>query len=196
MNFPDSDLILDALTEQDLQDLDFVAHQADIVGYSFVQSAEDIAWLQDELSIRRPSDAPLLPIVAKIETPKALCNLPEIIIQAAGQHPLGIMIARGDLAIEIGYQRLAEMQEEILWVCEAAHVPVIWATQVLECLAKTGVPSRAEISDVVLAERADCVMLNKGPFIVDAVKMLDDVLTRMQAHQSKKTPQLRALKTW
>ncbi|MCM1983987.1 pyruvate kinase [Lyngbya confervoides] len=196
LNFPDSELAIAALTPKDLQDLDFVARHADLVGYSFVQSAADMAWLQQELALRRASTAPLLPIIAKIETPKAVRNLPEMIVQAAGQHPLGIMIARGDLAIEMGYQRLAEMQEEILWICEAAQVPVIWATQVLENLAKTGIPSRAEMSDVVLAERAECVMLNKGPFMVEAVKILEDVLHRMQAHQSKKTPQLRALKTW
>lgn len=196
LNFPDTDLALNPLTETDLRDLDFVARHADMVGYSFVQSADNILWLQQELAIREPSTGPMLPIIAKIETPRAIRNLPEIIVQAAGQHPLGIMIARGDLAIEIGYQRLAEMQEEILWICEAAHVPVIWATQVLEGLAKTGVPSRPEMSDVVLAERAECVMLNKGPFIVETVKVLDDVLSRMQAHQAKKTPQLRALQTW
>ena len=60
---------------------------------------------------------------------------------------------------------MAEIQEEILWICEAAHVPVIWATQVLEKLAKTGIPSRAEITDAAMSERAECVMLNKGPFI-------------------------------
>jgi pyruvate kinase len=88
------------------------------------------------------------------------------------------------------------MQEEILWLCEAAHIPVIWATQVLENLVKKGTPSRAEMTDAVMAERAECVMLNKGPFIAEAVTILDDVLTRMQAHQSKKTPQLRALRSW
>ena len=60
------------------------------------------------------------------------------------------MIVRGDLAVEIGYQRLAEMQEEMLWVCEAAHVPVIWATQVLEHLVKKGTPSRAEMTDAAM----------------------------------------------
>jgi pyruvate kinase len=106
------------------------------------------------------------------------------------------MIARGDLAVEIGYQRLAEIQEEILWLCEAAHMPVIWATQVLETLVKKGIPSRAEMTDAAMSERAECVMLNKGPFIAEAVTILDDVLTRMQAHQMKKTPQLRALHAW
>lgn len=72
--------------------------------------------------------------------------------------------ARGDLAVECGYQRLAEVQKEVLWVCEAAHVPVIWATQVLESLAEKGIPSRSEITDAALGERAECVMLNKGPY--------------------------------
>ncbi|MBD2355907.1 hypothetical protein H6G41_14980 [Tolypothrix sp. FACHB-123] len=194
LNFPDTDLLLNPLTEKDLQDLDFVAVHADIVGYSFVQQAADIERLQWELERRRPNKPPA--IVAKIETPQAVRNLPELIVQAAGKQPFGIMIARGDLAIEIGYQRLAEIQEEILWLCEAAHVPVIWATQVLEKLVKKGIPSRAEITDAAMAERAECVMLNKGPFIAEAVTILDDVLTRMEAHQQKKTPQLRALNSW
>ncbi|WP_370850826.1 pyruvate kinase [Megasphaera sp.] len=107
--------------------------------------------------------------------------------------PLGIMIARGDLAVEVGYRRLAELQEEIMWICEAAHVPVIWATQVLENLVKTGLPSRAEITDAAMGERAECVMLNKGPYIVEAVSVLTNILQRMETHQYKKTSQLRAL---
>ncbi|BAY21371.1 pyruvate kinase [Calothrix sp. NIES-2100] len=194
LNFPDTDLLLSPLTEKDLQDLDFVAVHADMVGYSFVQQAADIELLQWELQRRQPNHPPA--IVAKIETPQAVRNLPELIVQAAGKQPLGIMIARGDLAIEIGYQRLAEIQEEILWLCEAAHIPVIWATQVLENLVKKGIPSRAEITDAAMAERAECVMLNKGPFIAEAVTILDDVLSRMQAHQQKKTPQLRSLTSW
>jgi pyruvate kinase len=106
------------------------------------------------------------------------------------------MIARGDLAVECGYERLAEVQEEILWLCEAAHVPVIWATQVLESLAKSGMPSRAEITDAAMGERAECVMLNKGPHILDAIRVLDNILQRMQAHQSKKRSMLRRLHWW
>ena len=75
-------------------------------------------------------------------------------------------------------------------------MPVIWATQVLETLAKTGMPSRAEITDAAMGERAECVMLNKGPHILDAMRTLDDILQRMQAHQIKKRPQLRALAAW
>src|SRR5262249_62386329 len=105
-----------------------------------------------------------------------------------------VMIARGDLAIEAGYERLAEVQEEVLWLAEAAHLPVIWATQVLETLAQTGQATRAEITDAAMAERAECVMLNKGPHIVEAVRALDDILRRMQGHQSKKSPMLRELR--
>lgn len=132
-------------------------------------------------------------LVAKIENKEAVDNLPDIIVQAASRQPLGIMIARGDLAVEVGYRRLAELQEEIMWICEAAHVPVIWATQVLENLVKTGLPSRAEITDAAMGERAECVMLNKGPYIVEAVTVLTNILQRMEQHQYKKTSQLRAL---
>jgi pyruvate kinase len=196
LNFPDTFLPISPLTAKDLVDLDFVARFADMVGYSFVQEASDLDRLLEEIGVREPEMRPPLGVVAKIETPRAIQNLPDLIGHAAGQRPFAIMLARGDLAVEIGYQRLAEMQEEILWLCEAAHVPIIWATQVLENLAKKGIPSRAEITDAAMGERAECVMLNKGPFIGEAVTMLDDVLTRMQAHQTKKTARLRALRSW
>jgi pyruvate kinase len=196
LNFPDTILQIDPLTQKDRQDLDFVATHADLIGYSFVQTAADIRHLQRELQQRLGDRSTVPGIIAKIETPIAVRHLPELIVQTAGTQPFGVMIARGDLAIEIGYQRMAEIQEEILWICEAAHVPVIWATQVLESLVKTGVPSRGEITDAAMAERAECVMLNKGEFILAAVKILDDVLIRMQAHQLKKTAQLRALHSW
>jgi pyruvate kinase len=196
LNFPNTILPLSPLTAKDLCDLDFVAIHADIIGYSFVQRAADIELLQQELNRRLGGRLTSPAIVAKIETSIAVCNLPELIIHAAGKQSFGVMIARGDLAVEIGYQRLSEIQEEILWLCEAAHVPVIWATQVLESLVKDGAPSRGEMTDAAMAERAECVMLNKGPFIAEAITILDDVLTRMEAHQSKKTPQLRALHSW
>lgn len=196
LNFPDTRLRLSSLTDKDRQDLDFVATHADIIGYSFVQEVADIVLLQEELKTRLGDRAFLPAIVAKIETPEAIRNLPELIVYAAGKQPFGVMIARGDLAVEIGYQRLAEMQEEILWLCEAAHVPVIWATQVLENLVKNGIPSRSEMTDAAMSERAECVMLNKGEYLADAITILSDVLTRMQAHQLKKTPQLRVLHSW
>jgi pyruvate kinase len=118
---------------------------------------------------------------------------PALLLTAMRRPIVGVMIARGDLAVECGWERLAELQEEILWICEAAHLPVIWATQVLEQLAKEGRPSRAEITDAAMAERAECVMLNKGPHLVEAVRVLDDILRRMQSHQSKKRSMLRRL---
>jgi pyruvate kinase len=196
LNFPDTYLPLSPLTSKDLKDLDFVVREADMVGYSFVQEPQDIDLLLAEIARRETPGRLPLGIVAKIETPRAIQNLPELMVRAGGQRPFAVMLARGDLAVEIGYERLSEMQEEILWLCEAAAVPVIWATQVLENMAKKGIPSRAEITDAAMAERAECVMLNKGPFIGEAVTLLDDVLTRLQAHQSKKTAQLRALRSW
>ena len=105
----------------------------------------------------------------------------------------GVMLARGDLAVEVGFERLAEVQEQILWLCEAAHVPVIWATQVLESLNKRGVPTRAEVTDAAMSSRSECVMLNKGPHIGETLRFLAGVLARMAAHQHKKTARLRRL---
>jgi pyruvate kinase len=193
INLPDTALQLPALTAQDLLDLDTVVRHADLVGLSFAQSADDVRRLRAELALRASAD---LGIVLKIETRRGFENLPQMLLAAMAGPRAGVMIARGDLAVECGYERLAEVQEEILWACEAAHMPVIWATQVLETLAKTGLPSRAEITDAAAGVRAECVMLNKGPHIVDAMRTLDDILRRMQQHQQKKRPQLRALKSW
>ncbi len=193
INFPDSRLNLPALTEKDLQDLAFIAQHADLVGLSFVQAPSDVEALQAALA-RNGAIAP--GIVLKIETRRAFENLPDLLLAAMRSPQVGVMIARGDLAVELGYERLAEVQEEILWIAEAAHVPVIWATQVLETLAKRGQPSRAEVTDAAMGERAECVMLNKGPHIVEAITVLRDILLRMEAHQHKKRAMLRKLHWW
>jgi pyruvate kinase len=190
INLPDTDLDLPALTPKDFQDLKFAARHADMVGLSFVRHPNDIELLQRELE---RLDAGDVGIVLKIENRVAFENLPQLLLQGLQTMPLGVMVARGDLAVEVGFERLAELQEEILWLCEAAHVPVIWATQVLENMAKTGMPSRAEVTDAAMSGRAECVMLNKGPYIVDAVKFLEDVLERMKRHQRKKASMLRRL---
>ncbi|NND96817.1 MAG: pyruvate kinase [Pirellulaceae bacterium] len=190
INLPDTRLHLDALTKRDIADLQFVVEHADMVGYSFVRTAEDVEQLQSELArLGRPE----MPIVLKIENRQAFDHLPSLLLTAMRSPISGVMIARGDLAVELGWQRLAEVQEEILWMCEAAHMPVIWATQVLDNLAKTGIPSRAEITDAAMSVRAECVMLNKGPHILEAVRLLVDILGRMQDHQIKKRPLLRRL---
>jgi len=193
LNFPDTELRLSPLTPKDLRDLDTVAEVADIVAYSFVQRPSDVALLQTELAGRTDRQ---LGLIVKIETGLAVRSLPELIVQAQGLQPTAVMIARGDLAVEIGYPRLAEVQEELLWLCEAAHTPVIWATQVLDTFLHKGLHSRAEMTDAAMAERAECVMLNKGPYLADAVSVLDDVLGRMEGHQAKKTSRLRALRAW
>jgi len=190
LNLPDSALAIAPLTPKDLADLDFVVAHADLVGYSFVQSAADVRALRKELARR---SAPDLGFVLKIETGRAFDLLPEIMLAALDAPVAGVMIARGDLAVEVGYERLAEVQEEILWICEAAHVPVVWATQVLEGLTKIGLPSRAEVTDAAMGARAECVMLNKGPHLVEAVRALDSILRRMEAHQAKKSARLRHL---
>ena len=190
INAPETKLRVSSLTEEDLEALAFIAKNADILGYSFVRTEDDIRCLQARLE---QLGAENLGIILKIETRQGFENLPRLLLAAMRSRAVGVMIARGDLAVECGYQRLAEIQEEILWISEAAHVPVVWATQVLETLAKTGMPSRSEITDAAMGERAECVMLNKGPFVVDAVKTLDDILRRMQAHQDKKRSMLRKL---
>jgi len=197
LNFPGTDLGLPALTDKDRLDLDTIVANADLVGYSFVQDESDIESLWRELKPRlKHLRRPVPGVILKIETEKAVRNLPDLIVAAAAHAPIGVMIARGDLAVEVGFHRLAELQEELLWLAEAAHVPVIWATQVLEQLVKKGMPSRAEISDVVLAQRAECVMLNKGEFLLDALRTVNDVFHRMGDHQHKKTARLRALRAW
>lgn len=191
INLPDSLLRLPALTEQDRDDLRFIVEHADMVALSFANSVEDVEALSAEIArLGRGTPA----IVLKIETRRGFDQLPSMLLAAMRSAACGVMIARGDLAVECGYERLAEVQEEMLWVCEAAHVPVIWATQVLETLAKEGIPSRAEITDAAMGHRAECVMLNKGPHILRAVQTLDDILHRMRRHQDKKRPVLRQLR--
>jgi pyruvate kinase len=191
INLPESKLRLPPMTELDRQHLEFIAGNADLVGYSFVRSAEDVKELQESLL---KLNAQHLGVVLKIETQHAFEQLPNLLLEVMRSPCAGVMIARGDLAIECGWERMAEVQEEILWISEAAHMPVIWATQVLEKLTKQGLPSRAEITDAAMGERAECVMLNKGPYVVDAVRALDDILRRMENHQHKKRSMLRQLR--
>jgi pyruvate kinase len=193
INLPNTSLDLPRPTAQDIVDLGFAVRHVDMVGFSFVERPQDVLRLEELLAERNGAH---LGIVLKIETRRAFEALPQLLLTGLRSPPLGVMVARGDLAVEVGFSRLAEVQEEILWLCEAAHVPVIWATQVLETLAKTGLPTRAEVSDAAMGVRAECVMLNKGPFIVDAVHMLDDVLRRMQEHQHKKRTMLRRLRSF
>jgi pyruvate kinase len=190
VNFPDTHLNLPALSAKDINDLAFAARHSDMVGLSFANSPDDILALGEQLDKLNCKN---LGVVIKVETNRGFTNLPAILLEALNFPDCGVMIARGDLGVECGFERMAEVQEEILWVCEAVHLPVIWATQVLEGLAKRGHTSRAEISDAAMGQAAECVMLNKGPYITEAVRTLDDILQRMQGHHRKKRSILRKL---
>ena len=193
INLPETDLPVPAVTDADLPLLKVAAAHADMVALSFLRHERDVDDVRDYL---RRVGAEHLGLIPKIETVASFARLPEILLHAMRSPLVGIMIARGDLAVEAGYERLAEVQEEILWLCEAAHLPVIWATEVLDQLARTGQPSRAEVTDAAEAQRAECVMLNKGPHVDTAIVVLDDILRRMSGHQRKKTPLLRPLHSW
>jgi len=193
INLPDTDLPVAAVTDADLPLLEVAAAHADMVAVSFLRHETDVDRVHEYL---RRVGAEHLGLILKIETTAAFARLPEILLHAMRSPLVGVMIARGDLAVEAGYERLAEVQEEILWLCEAAHLPVIWATEVLDQLARTGQPSRAEVTDAAMAQRAECVMLNKGPHVDTAIVVLDDILRRMSGHQRKKTPLLRPLRSW
>lgn len=195
VNLPDTALGLSPLTAKDEADIAAVIECADTIGYSFVSRPEDLDLLEEVLARCGAAHRPL-GLVAKIERPEAVTNLPALIARASGRRPFGVMIARGDLAAELGFERVAEMQEELLWICEAASVPAIWATQVLEDLVRQGIPSRGEMTDAAMAARAECVMLNKGPSVGEAIELLDRLFARMEGHVFKKTPMLRALRSW
>jgi pyruvate kinase len=191
INFPDTELSVRCLTDYDKSVLPFAQAHADILGFSFVRSAADVAELQGLL---RRDSGKTLPIVLKIETYEAVQNLPSLLLQGMTEPAFGVMIARGDLAVEIGFERLSEIQDEILWLCEAAHVPVIWATQVLETLNKSGIATRSEVTDAAHAAHAECVMLNKGRYLLTVLATLQDILHRSGGHHVKKRYIFRTLK--
>jgi pyruvate kinase len=192
INLPDSDLKISPLTKSDMKNIPFICRFADMVGYSFVSTPDDVDFLQTEIrkhsrSGRRPA------LILKVERLSAVQNLPGLLLAGMKEKSFGVMIARGDLAVEIGFERLSEIQEEILWICEAAHVPVIWATQVLETLNKTGFATRSEMTDAAMGVMAECVMLNKGNYLVKTIQALDNILKRQMGHVDKKRYIMRPL---
>jgi pyruvate kinase len=188
--FPDSQLSLGHLSERDETALRLALEHADGVGVSFVAAPQDVALVGERI---RQAGKPGFGMILKLETRSAMNNLAAILFEALKYDPVGLMIARGDLAVELSFERLAEMQEEILWFGEACHLPVIWATQVLDNVAHSGLPTRAEVTDAAMSMRAECVMLNKGPHIATATKMLADIIRKMEAHQYKKRSLYRQL---
>ena len=195
MNFPDSSIVMPALTPQDIRNLEFVVEHADMVALSFVHRPEDIYDLHKELSKlekKNQDNNKDLGVIAKIETADSIHNMAKILIAGLElELKFGILIARGDLAVEVGFENLPFVQEDILCLCEAAHTPVILATQILESLAESGLRTRPEITDAIMGQRAECVMLNNGTHIVEAVKTLSALLNTEERHQIKKRQLLR-----
>jgi pyruvate kinase len=186
INLPDSNVEIPALTARDIDDLAFAVRVADIINFSFVHRASDIAILHRELHRLGRDD---LAVVLKIETRQAYEHLAELLLEAMRYPaPLGVMIARGDLAVQCGWESLAQIQHDILRLCAAAHVPCIWATQVLDELARHGLPTRAEITDAAMGAQADALMLNKGPNITAAVRALREIARR--SHKASRSDRL------
>jgi pyruvate kinase len=192
INLPDTRLRLPALTARDRDDLAFACRHGDLINYSFVRSEADIACLQQAM---REQDSPCRGLVLKIETHQAFLNLPRLLLAAMAEPmPLGVMIARGDLAVECGWDALSSIQEEILRVCAAAHVPCIWATEVLDTMAHRGTPTRPEITDAAMGARAEGLMLNKGANITETVRTLRRIVahsgTARSDHSTEQADQL------
>ena len=189
INLPDTHIKLPTLTKADLKTIPFIAKYADLVGCSFLRNSIDLKSIRNLFN--KYKNKPKL--ILKIETPDAVINLPSLLLEAMKDESYGVMIARGDLAVEIGFERLSEIQDEILWICEAAHAPVIWATQVLESYNKSGIATRSEVTDAAHAAKAECVMLNKGDYIVDTIKLLKKILNKSGGHRHKKRYSMRPL---
>ncbi|MEK7641437.1 MAG: pyruvate kinase [Patescibacteria group bacterium] len=178
MNVPGANLSISALTEKDKKDVEFgIKNKVDFVALSFVRRASDINELREILK-KAGSNAS---IIAKMETPEALEVLDEVVAAADG-----LMVARGDLAIEIPAEEVPMAQKRMISACNAVGKPVITATQMLESMIKTPVPTRAEVSDIANAiiDGTDAVMLSEettlGDFPVEAVKIMSKVASRVE----------------
>lgn len=189
VNLPGSDLAVPSLTEKDLVDLDWTArHSKDVqfVGLSFVRSAEDVTRLRRELQSRNiPSR-----VIVKIEKPQAVAHLEEIVAQADG-----VMVARGDLGVEMDVQRVPAIQKRIIELCNHSHRPVITATQMLNSMEHSNRPTRAEASDVFNAvlDGTDAVMLSGetavGDYPVEAVTTMNQICAQAEAYlKSRRCP--------
>jgi pyruvate kinase len=178
VNLPGSDLSVSSITEKDREDLKFgLKNKVDYIALSFVRRPEDIIELRKILG-KAKCDAR---IIAKIETPQALRNIDEIISLTDG-----IMVARGDLAIEIPAEDVPLAQKMLIQKCNQAGKPVITATQMLESMITSPVPTRAEVSDIANAilDGTDAIMLSEettlGQYPLQAVKMMSRVAKKIE----------------
>ncbi len=178
VNVPDADLSISSLTPKDKKDVEFgIKNKVDFVALSFVRRPSDVKELRQILD-KAKSDAH---IISKIETPQAVENIDEIIALSDG-----IMVARGDLAIEIPAEDVPMVQKHIIAKCNAVGKPVITATQMLESMIKSPIPTRAEVSDIANAiiDGTDAIMLSEettlGDFPVEAVKVMTRTALRVE----------------
>jgi pyruvate kinase len=178
VNLPDSDLTISSLTEKDRADLEFgIKNKVDFVALSFVRRPSDITELRDILKARKSKAK----IIAKIETPQSLEHIDEIIALTDG-----VMVARGDLAIEIPAEKVPAAQKMLIRKCNELGKPVITATQMLESMIKAPVPTRAEVSDIANAilDGTDAIMLSEettlGDFPVQAVETMTRVALQIE----------------
>ena len=181
MNLPGLALSVPALTEKDKKDVDFiVAHPVDYIALSFVRSASDVKTLQDYIQSKNAS----IPVIAKIEKPQAVANIDEILSQADG-----IMVARGDLGVEMDPEKVPIIQKDLIRKARAVFKPVIVATQMLESMTTNQRPTRAEVSDVSNAvfEGTDALMLSgetaAGMYPVESVQMMRKVSKEVESWQ-------------
>lgn len=173
LNFPESDLRLSGLTGKDREDILHAATMADLVGLSFVKHPEHVAEARELLHT-----AGRVAIVLKVENRAALRRLDRLLFETLRARNAAVLIARGDLAAECGFEVLPRIQHHVARMAHAAHIPVILATQVLERMVRTGLPSRAEMGDLAYASGIECLLLNKGPFVRESARFLRGWLAR------------------
>lgn len=173
VNLPDSDLSIKSLTDKDIKDIDFgIKNNVDFFAFSFVRTPQDVIDLRTILNKRKSKAL----IIAKIETPQAVKNIDAILELCDG-----LMVARGDLAIEVPAEKVPMIQKMLIKKCNDTGKFVITATQMLESMIKSPVPTRAEVSDIANAilDGTDAVMLSEettlGLYPVEAVKMMSKV---------------------
>lgn len=183
VNFPDTRLSLPSLTEKDKKDVEFILEQKiDWLALSFVRLAADIEGLRSLIKTLNPSQAP--PIIAKIEKPEAVKNM-DSIVEAAD----GIMVARGDLGVEIPLQNVPMVQKKLVKKCLQHARPVIIATQMMEGMLNNPRPTRAEVNDVAnsVMDGADALMLSGetsvGRFPVETVETMQKIISQVERYE-------------
>jgi pyruvate kinase len=169
INVPGVDLGLEGFTEKDRDNLRFALRFADMVGLSFVHSPGDVDRLLE--AMKSPAGR-RTGFILKIENERAVHALDDLLLAAMRHTSVGVLVARGDLAVECGFARLSEIQDDILRRSHLAGLPVIWATEVLENLSRRGVPTRPELTDARKGLEADCILLGKGPYVQDAIRLI------------------------